>query len=86
LVDSTQSIEPNKPIIIWRVDVVYLAKNDWKYERSTAGEAGGGRTPTFDVKSPAKKLQGCAVYQRSDIVLTYGKPVPFNGNGNNHDA
>jgi len=85
LVDPTQSIEPNKPIIIWRVDVVYLTKSDWKYEKSTAGEAGGGRTPTFGVKSPAAKLKGCAVYQRSDIVLSHGKLVPANGNNQDTD-
>jgi hypothetical protein len=38
----------NKPAIIWRVDVVYLLKSDWKYEKSKAGEAGGGRAHTFD--------------------------------------
>jgi hypothetical protein len=80
LVDPTQSIEPNKPIIIWRVDVVYLTKGDWKYEGSKAGASGGGRTPTFGVKAPAAKLNGCAVYQRSDLVLSHGKPVPINGN------
>src|SRR6266480_4661182 len=61
LVDRTESIEAGKPIIVWRVDVVFLDKHDWKYEKSSAGEAGGGRTHTFGVKNPAKKLGGKAV-------------------------
>jgi hypothetical protein len=79
LVDSTESIEKDKPVIIWRVDVVYLEKSDWKYEKSSAGEGGGGRTHTFAVKNPASKLKGKAVYQRGDIVIRDGKPVPRNG-------
>ncbi len=82
LVDSTESIEPGKPVIVWRVDVIYLLKTDWKYEKSTAGEAGGGRTHTFGVKDAAEKLRGCAVYERSDVVLSRSKPVPRNGNDN----
>jgi len=79
LVDPTQSVEPGKPIIIWRVDVVYLEKSDWKYEGSSASAGGGGRTHTFGVKEPAKKLAGTAVYRRSGITLRGGKPVPTNG-------
>lgn len=81
LVDPTESIERGKPVIIWRVDIVYHLKTDWKYEKSKAGEAGGGRTHTFGVRKAAKRLQGCAVYRRSDVVLQNGKPVPINGNG-----
>lgn len=83
LVDPTESIEAGKPVIIWRVDVVFLEKGDWKYEGSTAGAGGGGRTHTFGVKAAAKRLQGTAVYRRSDIVLRAGKPVPKNGNVSN---
>jgi len=79
LVDPTQSLEPDRPVVIWRVDVVFLDKEDWKYERSSAGTAGGGRTHTFGVKNPASKLKGKAVYQRRDVVLRAGKPVPCNG-------
>jgi hypothetical protein len=79
LVDPTESIEAGKPVIIWRVDVVFLTKEDWKYEGSTAGATGGGRTHTFGVKQAAKRLKGSAIYQRSDIVLREGKPVPRNG-------
>ncbi len=83
LVDPTQSIERGKPIIIWRVDVVFLEKVDWKYEGSTAGESGGGRTHPFGVSTPATKLKDRAVYRRTDIVIRRGKPVPANGHGAN---
>jgi hypothetical protein len=79
LIDPTESLEPGKPVIIWRVDIVYLEKSDWKYETSTAGTAGGGRTHTFGIKNPAKKLAGCGVYQRQDVVIRAGKPIPRNG-------
>jgi hypothetical protein len=75
LVDPTESIEKDRPVIIWRVDIVFLEKEDWKYEASTAGDAGGGRTHTFGVKQAAKRLAGAAVYRRPDIVLVDGKPV-----------
>lgn len=79
LVDPTESVHRHRPVIIWRVDVVYLEKSDWKYEKSTAGEAGGGRTHTFGVRNPATKLEGKAAYRRSDIVIRDGKPVLKNG-------
>ena len=79
LVDPTETIEAKKPVIIWRIDIVCLTKDDWKYEGSKAGASGGGRTHTFSVKSVAKKLKTCSVYKRRDIVLAGGKPIPVNG-------
>lgn len=79
LVDATCSLEPNRPVIIWRVDVVFLKKADWKYETSKAGAAGDGRTHTFGVRRPAVKLRGKAVYQRRDVRVSRGKAVPHNG-------
>ena len=79
LVDPTETLEPGRPVVIWRVDVVFLDKADWKYEKSTAGETGGGRTHTFGVKQAARKLKGKAVYQRKDVAIRDGKPVPRNG-------
>ncbi len=79
LVDPTMSLEANKPVIIWRVDVVFLAKEDWKYEASTAGKGGGGRTHTFGLKGAATKLKSAAVYQRKDVRIIGGKAVPANG-------
>jgi hypothetical protein len=86
LVDPTESIEPGRPVLIWRVDVIFLEKSDWKYEKSKAGEGQGGRTHTFGVKNPAKKLRGCAVYQRADIILRGGKPIPRNGHDEETDS
>jgi len=82
LVDPTESFESARPVIIWRVDVVYLDKSAWKYEGSNASSEGGGRTHTFGVKGAAKALAGRAAYQRSDVILKGGKPVARNG----HDA
>ena len=79
LIDPTESLEPGKPVVIWRVDVVFLEKSDWKYEKSSAGEKEGGRTHTFGVKNPAKKLHCCAIYQRQDVIIRDGKPIPRNG-------
>ncbi|MGH9907791.1 MAG: hypothetical protein ACRD8U_19660 [Pyrinomonadaceae bacterium] len=79
MVDPTMSLEPNKPVIVWRVDVAFLIKEDWKYEGSTAGAAGGGRTHTFGLKFPAARLRDKAVYQRKDVKLVGGKAVPGNG-------
>lgn len=81
LVDPTMSIEPDRPVVIWRIDMVFLEKSDWKYEGSSAGETGGGRTHTFSVKYPASKLKDCAVYSRKDIQIRDGKPIPVNGSG-----
>jgi len=79
LVDPTCSVEPNRPLIIWRVDVVFIEKADWKYEGSTAGTTGGGRTHTFGLRNAATRLKGKAVYQRSDVRVASGKAVPKNG-------
>jgi hypothetical protein len=79
LVDPTMSLEANKPVIIWRVDVVFLTKEDWKYEASTAGSGGGGRTHTFGLRGAATKLKNAAVYQRKDVRISGGKAVPANG-------
>jgi hypothetical protein len=79
LVDPTMSLEANKPVIIWRVDVVFLTKEDWKYEASTAGTGGGGRTHTFGLRGAATKLKNAAAYQRKDVKITGGKAVPANG-------
>lgn len=81
LIDLTESIENGKPVVIWRVDIVFLEKSDWKYEGSRASQKGGGRTHTFGIRNPAAKLKGKAVYSRKDVRIKDGKPVPANGNG-----
>jgi hypothetical protein len=75
LVDPTCSIKPKLPVIVWRVDVVYLTEENWKYEGSTAQSGKGGRTHTFGVKEAAKTLQGCQPYILPGIELKGGKPV-----------
>lgn len=75
LVDGTKTIKAGKPVVIWRVDVVFLNKDDWKYEGSTAGAGGGGRTHTFGVKLPKTKLKNAAAYVLPGLALKSGKPV-----------
>ncbi|MBI4676928.1 MAG: hypothetical protein HY748_05040 [Elusimicrobia bacterium] len=78
-VDPTMSVDPGRSVTIWRVEVVRLEKNDWKYEGSGAGKQGGGRTHTFGLRWPAEKLRDKAVYERLDIRIQGGKVVPANG-------
>ena len=80
LVDTTETLESGKPVIVWRVDVAFIEQSDWKYESSRAGPSRGGRTHTFGLHRPATKLKGRAVYQRGDVALIGGKPIPTNGN------
>jgi hypothetical protein len=75
LVDPVQAIKPGRPVVIWRVDVVFVHKKDWKYEGSKASASGGGRTHTFGVRRPAAKLKGCAAYVLDGIKIVGGKPV-----------
>ncbi len=75
LVDPTKSIRKDKEVVVWRVDVVYLEKGDWKYEGSKASAAGGGRTHTFGLRRPAAKLRGKAAYQVKGIVVRGGRPI-----------
>ena len=75
LVDSTMTIKSGRPVVVWRVDVVYLNKDDWKYEKSSAGDGGGGRTHTFGVKLPATKLRDAAAYELPGIRLKNGRPI-----------
>ena len=76
LVDSTETLETDKPVIIWRVDVAFLDRTG---EASRAGPSRGGRTHTFGLHRPATKLRDKAMYRRGDVVLVGGKPVPVNG-------
>lgn len=80
LVDTTESIKPGCPVVVWRVDVVFLTAGDWKYEGSAAGEGKGGRTHTFGVSNPATKLANAAAYKLPGIAIKGGKPI-LAGNG-----
>ena len=79
LVDPTETLETGKQVIIWRVDAAFIERSEWKYESSRAGSTGGGRTHTFGLHRPATRLRGKAVYQRGDVTLVGGKPIPANG-------
>lgn len=81
LVDVTCTLEESSPVVIWRIDLVRLIESDWTYEGSRAGDGTGGRTHTFGLKNPSKRLAGTAVYRRADVRIVKGKPVPANGHG-----
>lgn len=65
-----------RPVVVWRVDVAYLLKANWKYEGSRAGAGGGGRTHTFGVRKPGTVFRDKVVLARTDYRLVGGKPVP----------
>ena len=79
LVDSAKIIKPGRSVVVWRVDVAFLRQEDWKYERSKAGEGRGGRTHTFGVKHPADRFAIAIVYRHPRIVLRQSKPTLANG-------
>ncbi len=79
LVDPTRTIEPGRHLVVWRVHVAFLEQQDWKYEGSSAGAGGGGRTHTFGVIRPATRFRNSAAFSRPDILIRDGKPVPRNG-------
>lgn len=75
LVDRTMTIKPGRAIVVWRVDVAFLTKDDWKYEKSGAGTGRGGRTHTFGVIRPATKLRDAGAYILPGIILRNSRPV-----------
>ena len=79
MVDPTRRIKRGKVVAIWRVDVCFLRKGDWKYEGSKAGEGRGGRTHTFGVKKPSSRFRSAIVYHHPRIVLRQGGPTLSNG-------
>ena len=79
LVDPAKIIKAGKSVLIWRVDVTFLHKKDWKYEGSKAREGRGGRTHTFGVKLPARRFAKAVVYRHPKIVLRQSKPTLANG-------
>ncbi len=74
-VDPTRKMKPPRRVLIWRVDVVYLEKGDWKYEKSKAEQGKGGRTHTFGVPKPKERLKSAIVYQAQGISLSRGRPT-----------
>ncbi len=61
LVDPTESIERGKPVIIWRVDIAYLTKEDWEYQTSKAGPGAGGRTHVWTQESRQETQRLCGL-------------------------
>lgn len=74
-VDPTKRLKAGKIAAVWRVDIAFLRKEDWKYEGSKAAEGRGGRTHTFGIKLPATLLRNCIVYQNPRVVIRQGGPV-----------
>jgi hypothetical protein len=73
-IDPTKRMKRGRPVLIWRVDIPFLTKEDWKYEGSTAAQGTGGRTHTFGIKSPATIIRKPIVYQAPQIGLSQGRP------------
>src|SRR5713101_2194864 len=77
-VDQTRRLKPGKLAAIWRVDIAFLRREDWKYQGSKATEGRGGRTHTFGIRLPSKLLRGCIVYQNPRVTIRQGGPVLTN--------
>jgi hypothetical protein len=75
IIDPTKQVKRGRQVVIWRVDIRFLQKEDWKYEGSKAGEGQGGRTHAFGVNHPASRFRDSAVYLHPAIVLRRGKPT-----------
>jgi hypothetical protein len=75
MIDVTRTVKPQREVVIWRVDVAFLQRDDWKYEGSTAGPTGGGRTHTFGLRQPAARLRNAAAYHLPGIAVKGGRPV-----------
>jgi hypothetical protein len=76
-IDSTKRMKRGREVLIWRVDIPFLTKEDWKYEGSTAAQGTGGRTHTFGIKSPATIIRKAIVYQAPQIGLSHSRPSPM---------
>jgi hypothetical protein len=74
-VDPTETFKPGRLVVVWRVDLVFLEESDWKYETSKAESGRGGRTHTFGLIHPAKKLAESAVYSLRGVGIRGGKPI-----------
>ena len=73
-IDPTKRMKKGRPVLIWRVDMPFLEKENWKYEGSKAAEGHGGRTHTFGVKNPATLIAQTIVYQAPGVRLSRSKP------------
>lgn len=71
LVDVTA----RRPVLVWRVDSIFLKREDWKYEPSKAGAGQGGRTHTFGLQNPRERLRSRHAFQKPGWRLRASKPV-----------
>lgn len=55
--------------------MVFLTKEDWKYEGSKAGVEGGGRTHTFGLRKPSTRLKGSIVYALAGVGIKDSRPI-----------
>ncbi len=78
-VDATKKMKSGRTVLIWRVDLPFIRKEDWKYEGSKASQGRGGRTHTFGIANPKEKLFRAIVYQTPGIALYRGRPTFSNG-------
>lgn len=78
-IDPTKRMKRGRAVLIWRVDIPFIRKGDWKYETSKAAQGRGGRTHTFGIANPKDKLETAIVYQAPGIVLYRGRPTLANG-------
>lgn len=51
-IDPTKRMKRGRAVVVWRVDLPFLRKEQWKYEGSRAAEGRGGRTHTFGLRIP----------------------------------
>jgi len=75
LVDPTKTIKSGREVVIWRVDVALIRRDDWKYEGSGAGAGRGGRTHTFGLRAPATRLRGMAAFALPGLAIRGGRPI-----------
>ncbi len=78
-IDPTKRMKSGREVLIWRVDIPFIRREDWKYEGSKAQQGRGGRTHTFGIANPKEKLEAAIVYQAPGIIVYRGKPTIANG-------
>jgi len=74
-IDPTKLMKRGRLVLVWRVDLPFLRKQDWKYEGSGAKEGAGGRTHTFGIRNPAAVIRKAIVYQCPRIQLSRSRPI-----------
>lgn len=73
-VDPPKRMKKGRAVLIWRVDIPFLERERWKYEKSTAAQGHGGRTHTFGVQNPASVIRNAIAYQAPNVCLVNSKP------------